>query len=213
MSPHCQRAGGQGTVAAQQGPSWWPRGALVTTMPSPRGTVLIQPARFLPCHIQGWQAWGLSGLRLGRMLISWGIYWKQDFRLNYGVIMNWFFVCYRTGQLATGHNPLCIKQPQENLAVLPALPSASIKHSWLPVTRIKLFWPHLQYHKWGATGWSHQTPSAFSSLTPAMTICLCTVVFLSWSDTELIDTQILALTYQLLAVNQQSGLLLNQKMY
>lgn len=101
--------------------------------------VLIQPTGLLSCHIPGWQGWWLSGLTLGRILISRGIYWKQDFRLNYGVIMNCFCVCYRTGQLATGHNPLCIKQLQENLTVLPALPSPSIKHSfWLPVTRIKL---------------------------------------------------------------------------
>lgn len=102
--------------------------------------VPIQAAGSLPCHIRGWQCRWLSGLTPGRILISWGICWKQDFRLNYGVIMNCFCVCYRTGQLATGHNPLCIKQPQENLTVLPALPSPSIKHSfWLPVTRIKLF--------------------------------------------------------------------------
>lgn len=46
-----------------------------------------------------------------------------------------------------------------------------------------------------------------------MTICLHTVVFLSWSDTELIDTPILALTYQLLATKQQSGPLRNHKLY
>lgn len=84
--------------------------------------VPIQAAGSLPCHIRGWQCRWLSGLTPGRILISWGICWKQDFRLNYGVIMNCFCVCYRTGQLATGHNPLCIKQPQENLTVLPALP-------------------------------------------------------------------------------------------
>lgn len=104
MSTHGQQAGGRGTG---QG-----------IAPAGHSRALAQAAGS-PRHIPGWQGWRQPP---GQTLISWGIYWKQDFRLNYGVIMNCFCVCYKTGQLATGHKPLCIKQPRENLPVLPALP-------------------------------------------------------------------------------------------